>query len=57
MYSACLYCSQTLGSNEVIETFPVGRRLAFDAVAGAAGEMAAAEATGVLSGVASQSRI
>ena len=30
MYSTCLYCNNALGSNEVIETFPVGRRLAFD---------------------------
>lgn len=30
MYSTCLYCNNTLGANEVIETFPVGRRLAFD---------------------------
>jgi hypothetical protein len=30
MYSTCLYCNNHLGANEVIETFPVGRRLAFD---------------------------
>ena len=30
MYSTCLFCHRALGSNEVIETFPVGRRLAFD---------------------------
>ena len=30
MYSTCLFCNQNLGSNEIIETFPVGRRLAFD---------------------------
>jgi hypothetical protein len=30
LYSTCLYCNNALGSNEVIETFPVGRRLAFD---------------------------
>ncbi len=30
MYSTCLYCNNQLGANEVIETFPVGRRLAFD---------------------------
>ena len=30
MYSTCLFCNQSLGSNEVIEAFPVGRRLAFD---------------------------
>lgn len=31
MYTTCMFCNQSLGSNEVIETFPVGRRLAFDA--------------------------
>ncbi len=31
MYSTCLFCNQGLGANEVIERFPVGRRLAFDA--------------------------
>ena len=30
MYATCLYCNNHLGSNEVVETFPVGRRLAFD---------------------------
>ena len=34
MYSACLFCSHALGRNEVIERFPVGRRLAFDAARG-----------------------
>jgi len=34
MYATCLYCSTNLGANEVIEAFPVGRRLAFDAVHG-----------------------
>src|SRR5687767_9182340 len=34
MYSTCLYCNNTLGANEVIETFPVGRRLAFDQTKG-----------------------
>ena len=34
MYSTCLFCSQSLGRNEVIEHFPVGRRLAFDAEKG-----------------------
>ncbi len=34
MYSACLYCSHPLGRNEVVEAFPVGRRLAFDAAKG-----------------------
>lgn len=31
MYATCLCCHSGLGSNEVIEPFPVGRRLAFDA--------------------------
>ncbi len=30
MYTTCLFCSGVLGTNEVIEQFPVGRRLAFD---------------------------
>jgi hypothetical protein len=30
VYSSCLFCRAALGSNEVIEQFPVGRRLAFD---------------------------
>ena len=30
MYSTCLFCQSTLGANEAIEAFPVGRRLAFD---------------------------
>jgi hypothetical protein len=34
MYSTCLFCNARLGANEVIETFPVGRRLAFDAARG-----------------------
>jgi len=34
MYSTCLFCHGDLGANEVIEVFPVGRRLAFDATAG-----------------------
>ncbi len=31
MYTTCMFCSRDLGSNQVLETFPVGRRLAFDA--------------------------
>jgi hypothetical protein len=31
MYSTCLHCHRSLGTNEVIEHFPVGERLAFDA--------------------------
>jgi hypothetical protein len=34
MYSACIFCNRPLGSNSVIEEFPVGRRLAFDAEKG-----------------------
>ena len=34
MYKTCLFCKKPLGSNEVIEHFPVGRRLAFDAAKG-----------------------
>ena len=29
-----MFCNRPLGINEVIETFPVGRRLAFDAAQG-----------------------
>ena len=29
-----MYCKKPLGSNEVVESFPVGRRLAFDAARG-----------------------
>jgi hypothetical protein len=34
MYSTCLFCNKSLGANESIETFPVGKRLAFDATKG-----------------------
>ncbi len=34
MYRSCIFCSAPLGSNESIERFPVGRRLAFDAAKG-----------------------
>lgn len=34
MYSTCLFCNSSLGQNEAIEEFPVGRRLAFDAAKG-----------------------
>lgn len=30
MYSTCLFCHSDLGANEVVEHFPIGRRLAFD---------------------------
>lgn len=34
MYSTCLFCQASLGKNEAIEHFQVGRRLAFDAEKG-----------------------
>lgn len=34
MYSTCLHCNAALGANDVLETLPVGRRLAFDASKG-----------------------
>lgn len=34
MYSTCLYCTKDLGKNDVIETLPIGRRIAFDAAQG-----------------------
>ncbi len=34
MFKTCIFCKRPLGSNEVVETFPVGRRLAFDAARG-----------------------
>ena len=34
MYSTCLHCHKPLGRNEVVEHFPVGRRLAFDSAKG-----------------------
>ena len=34
MYSTCLFCTNSLGANEIIAPFPVGRRLAFDAAKG-----------------------
>jgi len=34
VYSTCLFCNASLGTNETIESFPVGRRLAFDAANG-----------------------
>jgi hypothetical protein len=34
MYSTCLFCNHDLGRNETLETFPIGRRLAFDAAKG-----------------------
>jgi hypothetical protein len=34
MYSICLFCRASLGRNDVVEPFPVGRRVAFDAERG-----------------------
>lgn len=34
MYSTCIFCHRPLGSNEAVEHFPIGRRLAFDAAKG-----------------------
>lgn len=34
MYSTCIFCRHALGANEVVESFPIGRRLAFDAARG-----------------------
>ncbi|HET7458644.1 MAG TPA: hypothetical protein VFJ74_13440 [Gemmatimonadaceae bacterium] len=34
MYSTCLFCHAALGTNDAVERFPVGRRIAFDAVRG-----------------------
>ena len=30
MYTTCIFCGASLGSNELIERFPVGRRIAYD---------------------------
>jgi len=30
VYSTCLFCHADLGANDVVEAFPVGRRIAFD---------------------------
>ena len=34
MYKSCMFCRKPLGTNEVVESFPIGRRLAFDAARG-----------------------
>ena len=34
MFKTCMFCNRSLGTNEVVEHFPVGRRLAFDAQRG-----------------------
>jgi len=30
MFKTCIYCNRNLGSNDAVENFPIGRRLAFD---------------------------
>ena len=34
MYSSCIFCNAPLGANEVLERFPVGRRIAYDQATG-----------------------
>ena len=34
MYTSCLFCHTDLGANHFLATFPVGRRLAYDAKKG-----------------------
>ena len=34
MFKTCIYCHRSLGANESVENFPVGRRLAFDSERG-----------------------
>jgi hypothetical protein len=34
VFTACIFCHRPLGTNEAVEHFPVGRRLAFDAARG-----------------------
>jgi hypothetical protein len=34
MYSTCLQCTRDLGTNDVLETLPIGRRVAFDPAQG-----------------------
>jgi hypothetical protein len=34
VYRTCLHCTRDLGSNEVLETLPIGRRVAFDPAQG-----------------------
>jgi len=34
MFASCLFCNGSLGANDSIESFPIGRRLAFDAKKG-----------------------
>ncbi|HEY5219758.1 MAG TPA: hypothetical protein VIJ16_08110, partial [Gemmatimonadaceae bacterium] len=34
MYSTCIFCHASLGANDAIEHFPVGKRLAYDTAKG-----------------------
>ena len=34
MYSTCIFCNRPLGTNSTLASFPVGRRVAFDAAKG-----------------------
>ncbi len=34
MYRTCIFCHRSLGGNEAVENFPIGRRLAFDSAKG-----------------------
>ncbi len=34
MYSTCMFCNHALGENQIVEHFPIGRRLAFDSSLG-----------------------
>ncbi|MDE2761212.1 MAG: hypothetical protein OXQ94_18455 [Gemmatimonadota bacterium] len=34
MYTTCMFCQKALGTNQVLESFPIGRRLAFDGARG-----------------------
>lgn len=34
MYATCLFCNKSLGANDTFESFPVGKRLAFDSAKG-----------------------
>ena len=34
MYATCLFCNSPLGTNSSLESFPIGRRLAFDSAKG-----------------------
>ena len=34
MYSTCIFCNHSLGTNSALESFPIGRRIAFDSSRG-----------------------